>query len=95
MARNIREEGWADNGLIIKMANISNNDLKNRVLIAGLGIYLAEVLIDGKKVSDVQVILVPTTNKGTVWEGRLQLKIVHSDVFNQFGLLPAARGAVE
>ena len=57
--------------------------------------YLAETRRDIKEMLNIEVILVTSCNEGTARVDTLEAVVVSADVFNKFGLLFAARGAVE
>ena len=95
IAWDIRREGRTDDRFIVKMSDISDNDVQDGVFVGGLGDNLAEARANIQKMFDVKIILVPTTEEGTVWERGFELEIVHSYMFNKFGLLFAAGRRVE
>ena len=67
---------------MVKMTNVSDKNLKDRVLMGDLGDNLAKGGTDVKKVLDVEVIFVTTTHESTANMGSFQFKVVDTDVFN-------------
>ena len=60
---NVRLDRRSYDGLIVKVTNISDNDLKHRVLVGRPCDYLTEVRRDIKKMLSVEVILITSTDE--------------------------------
>ena len=76
MARYVRKKRRADNRFIVKVTDVSDNDLKDGVLMGRLSDYLVEARRDVEKVFDIQVVLITTTDEGRVVERGFHLEIV-------------------
>ena len=91
----VRQERRASDRLTIQVANISDNNIKYRLFVGGLGDNLMKVGVDVKEEFDIQVVLVATTNEGTARVGCSEAIIAGTDMLDKFGFLFAARRAIE
>ena len=95
MARYVRKKRRADNRFIVKVTDVSDNDLKDGALMGRLSDYLVEARRDVEEVFDIQVVLITTTDEGRVVERGFHLEIVDTYMFNKFSFLLAMRRAIE
>ena len=82
MSRSVWLKRRTDDRFVVKMTNVSDKNLEDRVLMGDLGDNLAKGGTNVKKVLDVEVIFVTTTHESTANMGCFQFKVVDTDVFN-------------
>ena len=78
----VGEESRADIRFIVEVTNISDNDVKDGVLVGGLGYNLSEAGTDVQKMFEIQVILITTADKSTTRVGCFETIVVGTDMLN-------------